>query len=55
MFNTKETVLSLSQFLAENGIKVAPLSGDLDDRTRKQTLKRLQEMQYQYIVATDIA
>ena len=53
--NTKETVLSLSQFLAENGIKVAPLSGDLDDRTRKQTLKRLQEMQYQYIVATDIA
>ena len=53
--NTKEAVTSLSQFLAEQGIRVAPISGDLDDRTRKQTLKRLQEMQYQYIVATDIA
>ena len=53
--NTKEAVTTLSQYLAENGIKVAPISGDLDDRTRKQTIKRIQDKQYQYIVATDIA
>lgn len=53
--NTKEKVLELSKTLASNNIKVAALHGDLDDRTRRQTLKRIQDMQYQYIVASDIA
>ena len=53
--NTKEKVLELSKTLAANNIKVATLHGDLDDRTRRQTLKRIQDMQYQYIVASDIA
>ena len=53
--NTKEKVIELSKFLANNDIKVAALHGDLDDRTRRQTLKRIQDMQYRYIVASDIA
>lgn len=53
--NTKEKVIELSKFLANNDIKVATLHGDLDDRTRRQTLKRIQDMQYRYIVASDIA
>lgn len=53
--NTKEKVSQLSKFLANNNIKVATLHGDLDDRTRRQTLKRIQDMKYKYIVASDIA
>lgn len=53
--NTKEKVNQLSKFLASNNIKVATLHGDLDDRTRRQTLKRIQDMKYKYIVASDIA
>lgn len=53
--NTKEKVTELSKYLAENGIKVATIHGDLDDRTRKQTIKRISDMQYQYVVASDIA
>ena len=53
--NTKERVIELSKTLASNNVKVATLHGDLDDRTRRQTLKRIQDMQYQYIVASDIA
>lgn len=53
--NTKEKVIELSKFLANNNIKVATIHGDLDDRTRRQTLKRIQDMQYRYIVASDIA
>ncbi|MBR2891802.1 MAG: DEAD/DEAH box helicase [Bacilli bacterium] len=53
--NTKEKVIALSKFLADNNIKVATLHGNLDDRTRRQTLKRIQDMQYKYIVASDIA
>lgn len=53
--NTKEKVIELSKFLANNDVKVATLHGDLDDRTRRQTLKRIQDMQYRYIVASDIA
>ena len=53
--NTKEKVIELSKFLANNDIKVATIHGDLDDRTRRQTLKRIQDMQYRYIIASDIA
>ncbi len=53
--NTKEKVIELSKHLADHDIKVATLHGDLDDRTRRQTLKRIQDMQYRYIVASDIA
>ena len=53
--NTKERVDELSNFLAKNNIKVAKIHGDLDERERKQTLKRIHDLKYQYIVASDIA
>ena len=53
--NTKERVDELSSFLAKNNIKVAKIHGDLDERERKQILKRIHDLKYQYIVASDIA
>lgn len=53
--NTKEKVDHLSAFLASNNYKVAKIHGDLDERERKQILKRVHDLKYQYIVASDIA
>ena len=53
--NTKETVDELSLFLAEQGLKIGKLHGDLDDRNRKQILKRITNLEFKYIVASDIA
>ncbi len=53
--NTKEKVDKISAFLASNNYKVAKIHGDLDERERKQTLKRIHDLKYQYIVASDIA
>lgn len=53
--NTKEKVDKISLFLANNKYKVAKIHGDLDERERKQTLKRIHDLKYQYIVASDIA
>ena len=53
--NTKETVDELSLFLAEQGLKIGKLHGDLDDRNRKQILKRISNLEFKYIVASDIA
>jgi len=53
--NQKEDVIALSKHLAGIGIKVGVLHGDLTDRDRKQTLKRISDNLYQYVVASDIA
>ncbi len=53
--NTKEKVDHLSAFLANNNYKVAKIHGDLDERERRQILKRIHDLKYQYIVASDIA
>lgn len=53
--NTKEGVDELSLELAKVGYKVGKLHGDLDDRSRKQMLKRINDLEFKYIVASDIA
>lgn len=53
--NSKEDAVELSKHLAGIGIKVGLIHGDLDSRDRKQTLKRIHDGKYQYVVATDIA
>ncbi len=53
--NTKETVEEIAIYLAEEGFKVGKIHGDLDDRIRKQTLKRIANLEYKYVVASDIA
>ncbi len=53
--NTKESVDKLSQFLAEQGYHVGKLHGNMNDRERSSMLKRINNLEYKYIVASDIA
>ena len=53
--NTKEGVDDLALSLAEKGYKVGKLHGDMDDRGRKQMLKRINDLEFKYVVASDIA
>ncbi len=53
--NTKESVDHLAQLLANEGFRVAKLHGAMDDRIRKQTIKRIASLEFQYVVASDIA
>jgi ATP-dependent RNA helicase CshB len=49
--NTKK----LADHLLEKGLKVARIHGGLEPRERKRSMKQIQDLQYQYIVATDLA
>lgn len=53
--NTKEKVESLAMFLAENGYKVGKIHGAMDDRERKQMLRRIKNLEFHYVIASDIA
>lgn len=53
--NTKEKVESLALYLAENGYKVGKIHGAMDDRDRKQMLRRIKNLDFKYVVASDIA
>ena len=41
--------------LYEEGYRVGEIHGDLEPRERRQMMRRIKNMDYQYIVATDIA
>lgn len=53
--NTRGDVAATSKKLREDGFKVGEIHGDLEPRERKQMMRRIKNMEYQYIVATDIA
>ena len=53
--NKKDKVESLSMILAENGYKVGKIHGAMDDRDRKQMLRRIKNLEFKYVVASDIA
>lgn len=53
--NTKETVDELAVFLGEQQFKVAKITGDLPARERNQILRRIKNLEFQYVVASDIA
>ena len=52
--NTKEEVERLALFLAENGYKVGKIHGSMEDRNRKQMLKRINNLEFKYVIASDI-
>ena len=52
--NTKEEVERLSMYLAEKGYKVGKMHGSMEDRSRKQMLKRINNLEFKYVVASDI-
>ena len=53
--NTKEEADVLADELISNGLNVGLLHGGLTPRERKRMLKDLEQLKYQYIVATDLA
>lgn len=53
--NTKQNVDQLAAGLQEKGLKVAKVHGDIEPRERRRVMKQIQNMEYQYVVATDLA
>lgn len=53
--NTKQNVDEIAEGLRARGIKTAVLHGDVPARERKRIMKRVHNMDYQFMVATDLA
>ncbi len=53
--NTKKKADEVANQLASEGLKVGRIHGDLTPRERKKMMKQIQDLEYQYIVATDLA
>jgi ATP-dependent RNA helicase CshB len=53
--NTKDRADEIHSFLANNGFKVAKIHGGVPPRERKRIMKAVQNLDYQYVVATDLA
>lgn len=53
--NTKERVGELTRYLSEQGLKVAMIHGGLEPRRRKRTMRQIRNLDFQYVVATDLA
>ena len=53
--NTREEVAGIAKRLSEDGLKVGEIHGDLEPRERRQMMRRINNNEFQYIVATDIA
>lgn len=53
--NTKQRVNEISEYLKQQGLKVATIHGDIQPRERKRVMKSIQNLDFQYVVATDLA
>ena len=53
--NTRKNADALADFMAESGIKVGKIHGDLSPRERTRMMKRIRDLDFEYIVATDLA
>ncbi|PLR93841.1 DEAD/DEAH box helicase [Bacillus sp. T33-2] len=53
--NTKKKVDEVADGLLDKGLKVGRIHGDLTPRERKRMMKQVRDLEYQYIVATDLA
>ena len=53
--NKRTEATKLSDQLRSDGYRVGEIHGDLEPRERKQMMRRINNNEYQYIVATDIA
>ncbi|SER81724.1 DEAD/DEAH box helicase [Psychrobacillus sp. OK032] len=53
--NTKQNANEVAYFLQENGIKVGVVHGDIAPRERTRVMKQIHDLEFQYIVATDLA
>lgn len=53
--NTKQNANEVANFLQENGMKVGVVHGDIAPRERIRVMKQIHDLEFQYIVATDLA
>ncbi|MDP4083489.1 MAG: DEAD/DEAH box helicase [Bacillota bacterium] len=53
--NTKKMTDKVADYLIEKGLKVGRVHGDLNPRERKKMMKQIADLEFQYIVATDLA
>lgn len=53
--NTKERADELTAYLKNQGLKVAKIHGGVQPRERKRIMKQVQNLDYQFVVATDLA
>lgn len=53
--NTKKMADEVANSLIEKGLKVGRIHGDLNPRERKKMMKQIKDLEFQYIVATDLA
>ncbi|HZG70509.1 MAG TPA: DEAD/DEAH box helicase, partial [Chondromyces sp.] len=53
--NTKQKADEVADALLEKGLKVGRIHGDLSPRDRKRIMKQVHDLEFQYIVATDLA
>lgn len=53
--NTKERADELTNYLRSQGLKVAKVHGGIQPRQRKRIMREIQNLNYQFVVATDLA
>lgn len=53
--NTKDRADDLHAYLVSNGLKVAKIHGGIPPRERKRIMNQVKNLDYEYIVATDLA
>lgn len=53
--NTKKMAEEVATGLVQKGLKVGRIHGDLSPRERKRMMKQIHDLEFQYIVATDLA
>ncbi len=53
--NTKQYADEVTQYLREKGLKVAKIHGDIEARERNRIMKQIRNLEFQYVVATDLA
>ncbi len=53
--NTKQNADEVANYLQGNGVKVGLIHGDVSPRERKRVMKQIHDLEFQYIVATDLA
>ncbi|HFV2871006.1 TPA: DEAD/DEAH box helicase [Streptococcus agalactiae] len=52
--NTKERADELHSYLSSNGLKVAKIHGGIAPRERKRIMNQVKNLEFEYIVATDL-
>lgn len=53
--NTRQYADEVSHYLQDKGLKVATVHGDITPRQRQRVMRQIRNLDYQYVVATDLA